>query len=71
LTSRASSRTIAHRQYEAHRFSLNVSAQDSLNKSLKADPCIFMPDAKQAKWISFELQSGDDLPDAIGWIARA
>ena len=50
---------------------MNVSAQDSLNKSLKADPCILMPDAKQAKWISFELQSGDDLPDAIGWIARA
>jgi len=52
-------------------FSLNVSAQDSLDKSLKADPCILMPDAKQAKWISFELQSGDDLPNAIGWIARA
>jgi len=78
LTSRASSRTITHCPYEAQYhllavalFSLNVSAQDSLDKSLKADPCILMPDAKQAKWISFELQSGDDLPNAIGWIARA
>jgi hypothetical protein len=43
----------------------------SLEKSLNADPRILRPDTKQAKWISFELQSGDDLSDAIGWFARA
>ena len=72
LTSRASSRTITHCPYESHHhsvgrcpFSLNVSAQDSLDKSLKADPCILMPDAKKAKWISFELQSGDGLQEIL------
>lgn len=40
-------------------------AQDSLDKSLKADPCILMPDAKKAKWISFELQSGDGLQEIL------
>ena len=42
-----------------------------LDKALKADPRIIVPDAKQAKWISFELESGDDLPDAVSWFVRA
>lgn len=42
----------------------------TLEKSLKADPRI-LPNTREAKWISFELQSGEDLPDAICWFARA
>jgi hypothetical protein len=41
-----------------------------LQKQLEADPRI-LPSTRDAKWISFELQSGDDLPDAIRWFARA
>jgi len=42
----------------------------SLKKRLDADPRV-LPSARDAKWISFELQSGDDLPDAIRWFAQA
>jgi hypothetical protein len=42
----------------------------SLKKRLEADPRI-LPSTRDAKWISFELQSGDDLPDAIRWFAQA
>src|SRR4029077_2530340 len=42
----------------------------SLKKRLEADLRI-LPIARDAKWISFELQSGDDLPDAIRWLAQA
>jgi hypothetical protein len=42
----------------------------SLKKRLEADPRV-LPSARDAKWISFELQSGDDLPDAIRWFAQA
>ena len=42
----------------------------ALNKSLKADPRI-LASSVEAKWISFELRSGADLPDAIRWFARA
>jgi hypothetical protein len=41
-----------------------------LKKRLEADPRI-LPSTRDAKWISFELQSGDDLPDAIRWFAQA
>jgi len=41
-----------------------------LYKLLNADARI-RPTAQAAKWISFELQSGDDLPDAIRWFTRA
>ena len=42
----------------------------TLDKCLKADPHV-LPHTSNAKWLSFELQSGNDLPDAIGWFARA
>jgi hypothetical protein len=42
----------------------------SLQKRLGADARI-LPSTRDAKWISFELQSGDDLQDAIRWFARA
>ena len=42
----------------------------SLKKRLEADRRI-LPSTRDAKWISFELQSGDDLPDAILWFTRA
>ena len=42
----------------------------SLKKRLEADLRI-LPSTRDAKWISFELQSGEDLPDAIHWFARA
>jgi hypothetical protein len=42
----------------------------SLKKRLEADLRI-QPTTRDAKWISFELQSGDDLPDAIRWFAQA
>jgi hypothetical protein len=42
----------------------------AVKKSLNADPRI-LPSSREAKWISFELQSGDDLPDAIRWFTRA
>jgi len=42
----------------------------SLKKRLEADLRI-LPSTRDAKWISFELQSGEDLPDAIRWFARA
>ena len=42
----------------------------SLKKRLEADPRI-LPSTRDAKWISFELRSGDDLPDAIRWFAQA
>lgn len=42
----------------------------ALSKSLNADPRILLG-TREAKWISFELQSGDDLAGAIRWFARA
>ena len=42
----------------------------SLKKRLEADLRI-LPSTRDAKWISFELQSGEDLPDAIRWFAQA
>lgn len=42
----------------------------SLKKRLEADLRI-LPSTRDAKWISFELQSGEDLPDAICWFAQA
>ena len=42
----------------------------SLQKRLEADLRI-LPSTRDAKWISFELQSGEDLPDAIRWFAQA
>ena len=47
-----------------------VSRNLSLKKRLESDTRI-LPSTRDAKWISFELQSGDDLPDAISWFARA
>ena len=47
-----------------------VSPNLSLKKRLRADSRI-LPSTRDAKWISFELQSGDDLPDAIGWFEQA
>jgi len=41
-----------------------------LKKRLETDPHI-LPSTRDAKWVSFELQSGDDLPDAIRWFAQA
>ena len=56
----------------SHSVSFKFSRRSpGLDKSLKADARILRPDAKQAKWISFELQSGNDLSDAIAWLARA
>ena len=42
----------------------------ALQKSLNADARI-VPNTKDAKWVSFELQSEEDLPDAIQWFAQA
>jgi hypothetical protein len=42
----------------------------ALSKSLNADPRILLG-TREAKWISFELQSGDDLAGAIRWFGRA
>jgi hypothetical protein len=47
-----------------------LSRNPSLKKQLEADSGI-LPGTRDAKWISFELQSGDDLPDAIRWFTRA
>jgi len=47
-----------------------LSRNSSLKKRLEADSRI-LPSTRDAKWISFELQSGDDLPDAIRWFTRA
>ena len=41
-----------------------------LEKSLKGERRI-LPHNSKAKWISFELESGHDLPDAMQWFARA
>jgi hypothetical protein len=46
------------------------SRNPSLKKRLEADPRI-LPGTGDKKWISFELESGDDLPDAIRWFAQA
>ena len=47
-----------------------LSRNPSLKKRLEADLRI-LPSTRDAKWISFELQSGEDLPDAIRWFAQA
>jgi len=47
-----------------------LSRNPSPQKRLEADLRI-LPSTRDAKWISFELQSGEDLPDAIRWFARA
>lgn len=47
-----------------------LSRNSSLKKRLEADHRI-LSSTRDAKWISFELQSGDDLPDAIRWFTRA
>jgi hypothetical protein len=41
-----------------------------LKKKLK-DPRILNAENQAARWLSFELQSGDDLPDALSWFAVA
>jgi hypothetical protein len=41
-----------------------------LDKILKTDAHI-LPFSSNAKWISFELRSGDDLPEATIWLSRA
>ena len=41
-----------------------LSRNPSLKKRLAVDERI-LASTRDAKWISFELQSGDDLPDAI------
>lgn len=39
---------------------------------LDADPRIIVPEAApMAGWVSFELRSGDDIPDAIRWFHLA
>ena len=47
-----------------------LSQNPTLKKRLQADSRI-LPSTHDAKWISFELQSGDDLPDAIRWFTEA
>ena len=47
-----------------------LSRNPSLQKRLEADLRI-LPSTRDAKWISFELRSGEDLPDAIRWFAQA
>jgi len=47
-----------------------LSRNPSLKKRLAVDDRI-LSSTRDAKWISFELQSGDDLPDAIRWFTRA
>jgi hypothetical protein len=47
-----------------------LAPNPSLKKRLQADSRI-LPGTRDAKWISFELQSGDDLPDAIRWFWQA
>jgi hypothetical protein len=47
-----------------------LSRSPSLKKRLEADPRI-LPSTRDAKWISFELRSGDDLSDAIRWFTLA
>jgi hypothetical protein len=47
-----------------------MSPNPSLKKWLQADSRI-LPSTRDAKWISFELQSGDDLADAIRWFTHA
>jgi len=42
----------------------------SLKKRLEHDPRI-LPSTRDAKWISLELQSGNNLRDAIRWFAQA
>jgi hypothetical protein len=42
----------------------------SLKKRLEDNPRI-LPSTRDAKWISLELQSGNNLPDAIRWFAQA
>ena len=55
----------------AYSVSFKISHRNvALNKSLIADPRI-ISNRREAKWISFEFQSGRDLPDAIRWFARA
>jgi hypothetical protein len=47
-----------------------LSQNPGLKKQLEADSRI-LPGTGDAKWISFEMQSGDDLLDAIRWFRRA
>jgi len=47
-----------------------LSRNPGLKKQLEADSRI-LPSNSDTKWISFELRSGDDLPDAIRWFTRA
>jgi hypothetical protein len=47
-----------------------LSRNPGLKKQLEADSRI-LPSNSDTKWISFELQSGDDLPDAMRWFTRA
>jgi hypothetical protein len=55
----------------AYSVSFKISHRNvALNKLLTADPHIHSS-SRNAKWISFELESGRDLPDAIRWFARA
>jgi hypothetical protein len=40
-------------------------------KLLEGDDCIVTSELKMANWFSFEVRSDRDIPDAIGWFARA
>jgi hypothetical protein len=50
--------------------SFKIPRRTALKKTLK-DPRILNAENKTARWLSFELQSGDDLPDAIAWFREA
>ena len=47
-----------------------LSRNPSLKERLEGDARV-LPITRDSKWISFELLSGDDLPDAIRWFAQA
>lgn len=43
----------------------------AIMKSLEADDRIVTSELEMANWLSFEIRSGRDIPDAIEWFARA
>jgi len=43
----------------------------ALNRALAHDGRIVPSKKPGAKWISFEMRSGDDFRDAVEWLARA
>jgi hypothetical protein len=52
-------------------YSVSFKLKQPAGHALRADPRIIVPEGKEQGWISFELQSGQDIANALHWFRQA